>query len=70
MTSKAYDWDQSTFQYVVDVCELNGWACCVRRIIEHVENNYSNSNYETKTDLIVDFVRQVDAEMNSDQEIF
>ena len=70
MTSKAYNWDKSTLEYMVSVCELDGWACCVRRIIEHVNSYKPNSDSETKTDLIVDLVRQVDAEMNIDQEIF
>jgi hypothetical protein len=70
MTSKAYDWDKSTLEYMVSVCELDGWACCVRRIIEHVNHHNPLSDYQTKSDLIVDLVRQVDAEMNIDQEIF
>jgi len=70
MTSKAYDWDKSTLEYMVSVCELDGWACCVRRIIELVNRHRSQNDQETKTDLIVDLVRQVDAEMNIDQEIF
>jgi len=70
MTLKNYHWDPATVKYMADVCELDGWACCVRRIIEHVNRHYPLSDYQIKSDLIVDLVRQVDAEMNIDQEIF